>query len=66
MHREQHILWWGGLRGALALALALSMPPTLPLRDEIVVVTFGVVAFSIVVQGLTIPLLLRRLGFLPN
>ena len=33
--REQHILWWGGLRGALALALALSMPPTLPLRDEI-------------------------------
>ena len=64
--REQHILWWGGLRGALALALALSVPPTLPLRDEIVVVTFGVVAFSIVVQGLTMPLLLRRLGFLPN
>ena len=64
--REQHILWWGGLRGALALALALSMPPTLPLRDEIVVVTFGVVAFSIVVQGLTMPLLLRRLGFLPE
>ncbi|MGO9235059.1 MAG: cation:proton antiporter [Methylocella sp.] len=62
--REQHILWWGGLRGALALALALSMPPTLPLRHEIVVVTFGVVAFSIVVQGLTMPLLLRRLGFL--
>jgi monovalent cation:H+ antiporter, CPA1 family len=64
--REQHFLWWGGLRGALALALALSMPPTLPLRDEIVVVTFGVVAFSIVVQGLTMPLLLRRLGFLPK
>jgi CPA1 family monovalent cation:H+ antiporter len=64
--REQHILWWGGLRGALALALALSMPPALPLRNEIVVVTFGVVAFSIVVQGLTMPLLLRRLGFLPK
>jgi CPA1 family monovalent cation:H+ antiporter len=64
--REQHVLWWGGLRGALALALALSMPPTLPLRDEMVVVTFGVVAFSIVVQGLTMPLLLRRLGFLPK
>ena len=64
--REQHILWWGGLRGALALALALSIPPTLPLRDEIVVVTFGVVAFSIVVQGLTMPLLLRRLGFVPK
>ncbi|MGI8570549.1 MAG: cation:proton antiporter [Methylocella sp.] len=64
--REQHILWWGGLRGALALALALSVPPTLPLHQEIVVVTFGVVAFSIVVQGLTMPFLLRRLGFLPK
>ena len=53
-----------GVRGALGLALALSLPSTLPLRDEIVVVTFAVVGFSIVVQGLTIPLLLRRLGFL--
>jgi CPA1 family monovalent cation:H+ antiporter len=61
---EQHILWWGGLRGALGLALALSLPSTLPLRDEILVVTFAVVGFSIVVQGLTMPLLLRRLGFL--
>lgn len=60
---EQHVLWWGGLRGALGLALALSLPSTLPLRDEIVVVTFAVVGFSIVVQGLTMPLLLRRLGF---
>lgn len=63
---EQHVLWWGGLRGALGLALALSLPGTLPLRDEIVVVTFGVVAFSIVVQGLTMPLLLRGLGYLPK
>jgi Na+:H+ antiporter len=63
---EQHVLWWGGLRGALGLALALSLPTTLPLRDEIVAVTFAVVGFSIVVQGLTMPLLLRRLGFLPK
>lgn len=63
---EQHVLWWGGLRGALALALALSLPATLPMRDTIVVVTFGVVAFSIVVQGLTMPFLLRALGFLPK
>jgi Na+:H+ antiporter len=63
---EQHVLWWGGLRGALGLALALSLPPSLPLRNEIVVVTFAVVAFSIVVQGLTMPWLLRRLGFLPS
>lgn len=64
--REQHVLWWGGLRGALALALALSLPDSLPHRDEIVAVTFSVVAFSIVVQGLTMPLLLRGLGFLPK
>lgn len=64
--REQHVLWWGGLRGALALALALSLPDSLPQRDEIVAVTFAVVGFSIVVQGLTMPLLLRALGFLPK
>jgi CPA1 family monovalent cation:H+ antiporter len=44
----------------------LSLPAELPLRNEIVVVTFGVVAFSIIVQGLTMPLLLRWLGFLPT
>ncbi|TLG79090.1 sodium:proton antiporter [Methylocystis sp. B8] len=64
--REQHVLWWGGLRGALALALALSLPDDLPQRNEIVAITFAVVAFSIVVQGLTMPLLLRALGFLPK
>ena len=63
---EQHVLWWGGLRGALALALALSLPHTAPLRDAIVVATFDVVVFSIVIQGLTMPLLLRHLGFLPK
>ncbi len=63
---EQHVLWWGGLRGALGLALALSLPDALPMRDVIVVATFGVVAFSIVVQGLTMPMLMRRLGLLPK
>jgi len=64
--REQHILWWGGLRGALALALALSLPPSLEWRNEIVVAAFGVVVFSVVVQGLTMPPLLRMFGFLPK
>jgi CPA1 family monovalent cation:H+ antiporter len=54
------------LRGALALALALSLPDSLPQRDVIVATTFAVVGFSIVVQGLTMPLLLRALGFLPK
>jgi CPA1 family monovalent cation:H+ antiporter len=63
--REQHVLWWGGLRGALALALALSLPRTLPHYEEIVVATFGVVAFSILIQGLTMPLLLKKLKLLP-
>jgi CPA1 family monovalent cation:H+ antiporter len=60
--REQHVLWWGGLRGALALALALALPPGLPWRDEIVTAAFGVVAFSVVVQGLTMPAFLRLVG----
>jgi CPA1 family monovalent cation:H+ antiporter len=63
---DQHILWWGGLRGALALALALSLPDRLALRDDIVIVTFAVVAFSVLIQGLTMPALLRRLGHLKS
>jgi CPA1 family monovalent cation:H+ antiporter len=60
--RQQHLLVWGGLRGALALALALSLPGTLPQRDTAISVTFAVVAFSILVQGLTMTPLLRALG----
>jgi CPA1 family monovalent cation:H+ antiporter len=59
---HQHILFWGGLRGALALALALGLPAEMPHREEIISVAFAVVAFSILVQGLTIKPLLRRLG----
>ena len=59
--RDQHILWWGGLRGALALALALALPPGLALRDEILIAAFAVVTFSVIVQGVTMPLLLRTL-----
>ena len=62
--RQQHILFWGGLRGALALALALALPPSLPRHDDVVTLTFAVVAFSIFVQGLTITPLLRRLGLI--
>jgi monovalent cation:H+ antiporter, CPA1 family len=65
-YRHQHILFWGGLRGALGLALALGLPPEFPNRQEIIAVSFAVVAFSILVQGLTITPLMRRLGELPD
>jgi CPA1 family monovalent cation:H+ antiporter len=58
----QHILVWGGLRGALALALALALPEDLPERSALIAVSFAVVAFSIFVQGLSMPWLIRRLG----
>lgn len=58
---SQHLLVWGGMRGALALALALGLPKDLPLREEVVNVTFAVVAFSTVVQGMTMPRALKGL-----
>lgn len=57
----QHTLFWGGLRGALALALALAVPPTVIERNAIILTAFVVVAFSILVQGLTMPWLINRL-----
>jgi CPA1 family monovalent cation:H+ antiporter len=57
----QHVMVWGGLRGALSLALALSLDSTFPYRDQILNLTFGVVVFSILVQGLSIKPLLRIL-----
>ncbi len=56
----QHLLFWGGLRGALALALVLGVPDSVPGVSELTVVTFGVVIFSVVVQGLTINPLITR------
>lgn len=56
----QHTLFWGGLRGALALALALAVPLSVPERHVIIVTAFVVVAFSILVQGLTMPWLLKH------
>ena len=59
----RHVLFWGGLRGAISLALALSLPALLPeVSAEIQVMTFGVVLFTLLVQGITMKPLVRRLG----
>jgi CPA1 family monovalent cation:H+ antiporter len=58
----QHVLFWGGLRGALSMALALDLSPAFPHRDAIISATFGVVLFSLLAQGLTVAPLLRHLG----
>jgi CPA1 family monovalent cation:H+ antiporter len=63
--KHQLVLFWGGLRGALALALALGLPPTIPLREEIITISFAVVAFSVFVQGLSMVPFLRRMGEIP-
>jgi CPA1 family monovalent cation:H+ antiporter len=57
----RHVMLWGGLRGVISLALALSLPASLEGRDTIRAMTFGVVLFTLVVQATTMPRLLRRL-----
>ena len=56
------VLSWSGLRGSLAMVLALSLPPEMPQRDFVIEMTLGVVVLSILVQGLTAAPLLKRLG----
>ena len=58
----QHALFWGGLRGAVAIALALSISEEMPFRDEIVMMTVGVVLFTVIVNGTTTKPLATRLG----
>jgi CPA1 family monovalent cation:H+ antiporter len=54
------ILTWGGIRGGISVALALSLPPSAE-RDLLVTTTYVIVAFSIIVQGLSLGPLVRRL-----
>jgi len=55
----RHLLIWGGLRGSLCMAMALSLPDNFPEREMLVVTTFGVALFTLLVQGLTIEPLVR-------
>ncbi|WP_457747598.1 cation:proton antiporter domain-containing protein [Sulfurimonas sp.] len=58
------IMWWGGLRGALSMVLALSIPDSFALKELIVTMVFGVVLISIFVQGLTMAPLMKKLGII--
>ena len=55
-----NVLWWSGLRGAVAVAMALSLPQDFPQRALLQEVTFGVVLFTLLIQGTTIELLIAR------
>src|SRR5215217_4416174 len=60
----KHILFWGGLRGAITLALALSLPESSPLagaRGSLQAMAFGIVLFTLLVQGSSTDWLVRRL-----
>ncbi|HEY4171881.1 MAG TPA: cation:proton antiporter, partial [Rhodopila sp.] len=54
------VLTWGGMRGGMSVALALSLEPS-PYRGVLLAVCYAVVVFTILVQGLSMPLLIRRL-----
>ena len=63
----KHVTFWGGLRGAISLALVLSLPLTLGSgRSEMQAMAFGVVLFTLLVQGLTMQPLVRRLNIAPK
>ncbi|GGL52358.1 cation:proton antiporter [Halocalculus aciditolerans] len=58
----QHVLWWAGLHASIPIALVLGLPPETPYRTELRALVFGVAAFSLVVQGLTMSRYLDFLG----
>lgn len=57
-----HVMFWAGLRGAVAVAMALSLPPDFPQRDLLREITYGVVLFTLLVQGTTTELVIRWSG----
>jgi CPA1 family monovalent cation:H+ antiporter len=57
----QAVMYWGGLRGALPIGLAISLPQDFPFRTEIIELTLGVVLFTLLVQGTTISKLMHLL-----
>jgi CPA1 family monovalent cation:H+ antiporter len=66
------VIGWAGMRGAVSLAAALSLPlqtdagGPFPARGLVIFLAYGVVLFTLVVQGLTLPALIRRLGVIDD
>jgi CPA1 family monovalent cation:H+ antiporter len=58
------VIFWSGLRGALSLALVLALPLNIPERDALVFSTYAVVLFTLLVQGVSLGLILKRLPLL--
>lgn len=57
------MMTWGGLRGGLSVAMALSLPSSFAVKNELVLITYVVVFFSIIVQGLTIEKLAKKIYY---
>lgn len=70
--RSRLVVAWSGMRGAVSVAVALALPLTIhggapfPKRDLIIFLTFAVIFFTLVVQGLSLPLVMRRLRVTDN
>lgn len=63
--RYKHVLYWGGLRGAISLALALSLPASLGEQGTLIKsMAFGVVLFTLLVQGITMKPFINRMGLI--
>jgi NhaP-type Na+/H+ or K+/H+ antiporter len=60
--RETAVIGWAGMRGAVSLAAALALPQSFPERNLLVFLAFAVIVATLVGQGLTLPLLIRRFG----
>lgn len=56
----QNLLFWGGLRGALSIALVLGLPMDFPERNMIITAVFHAVVFSVVIQGMTVSPIIRQ------
>ena len=70
--KERLVVGWSGMRGAVSLAAALSLPLTLDSgadfesRETLIILTVAVIFATLVLQGLTLPLLIRRIGLTPD